>query len=123
MSFYSHIALGVFDSKEALVEHVKSYGHAHGFHTVIQRSKEGKVVIQCDKGGKYRKRVSRELQRNSSSKKTDCPFKVTGVRRTNGWQLEVHDPEHNHEPALSMRAHAGARTMTPQQLEAVNALG
>lgn len=122
MAFYTYMDSEVFESKEDLISEVRNYGHAHGFHPVLQRSKPHKIWIICDKGGRYHSRLPRELFRNTSTKKTGCSFCVTGVNVSGSWQLETVNAEHNHLPSDDIAGHSGARRLLDEERNLIASL-
>ncbi|GJZ68440.1 FAR1-related sequence 5-like protein [Tanacetum coccineum] len=112
-SFYTD---QVFWSREDMKNWVKNTAYSLGFVIVIKRSKQckdglmNKLVLICDRGGKPRICGS---STNTSSKKTDCPFKlVAKYSLEHGyWTIRVVCDQHNHLPTVNLEGHAYARRL------------
>ncbi|KAH6565332.1 hypothetical protein BASA60_009952 [Batrachochytrium salamandrivorans] len=107
--------IGQFVSRDALIEHVRTFGAANGYGVKIARSKLNKVYIGCDRGGNYRKRsdINGETSRyNTSSRLIGCPFSVCGTKdKDDQWTLLVCNPNHNHETSRDNSAHPSLRRL------------
>ncbi|CAJ2645400.1 uncharacterized protein LOC123896116 [Trifolium pratense] len=59
------------------------------------RGRNDKLVLGCDKGGKY---DSSESSTTTASKKCNCPFKIRAAPSTDGsgWKVQVIHGVHNH---------------------------
>ena len=60
-----------------------------------------KMWLRCTKGNNYNK-TSRKRQ--TSSRMTSCPFKLTLTYTVIRWQVEVQDPTYNHQAFVHARA-------------------
>ncbi|XP_076952222.1 uncharacterized protein LOC143625890 [Bidens hawaiensis] len=98
---------GVFGSHEELMNWVQNLARSLGVVVVTKRSNKYpngfvyKVVIMCDRGGKYKVNDSSKV---SGTKKTDCPFELEGKYSIeyNSWTLTMICDEHNHPPVQHM---------------------
>ncbi|GFZ21804.1 hypothetical protein Acr_29g0009660 [Actinidia rufa] len=97
---------------------VRSVGRQNGMVVVIKRSanlKGGKLpkcILGCERGGKYEPprhhSEGQPLQRNTRTKKCDCPFELRGLAiPPDGvmWGLLVKCGFHNHETAKYLDGH------------------
>ncbi|KAI8560152.1 hypothetical protein RHMOL_Rhmol04G0233700 [Rhododendron molle] len=91
--------------------------------TTNQGNKMPKCMLICEKGGLYKPpREGHLMQRNTGTKKCDCPFKLRGVPQPPDgvmWSLEVVKGFHNHEPAESFEGHEFPSRLTPIQQQVV----
>ncbi|XP_077246720.1 uncharacterized protein LOC143886562 [Tasmannia lanceolata] len=91
-----------FQSREELLDHVRTFAKTQGYIITIKKSeKDRKVTLGCYRGGYYRKKKNKpdNLQRRKhSSRAINCPFKMQGRKMKNGsWILKLRNREHNHE--------------------------
>ncbi|XP_004300313.1 PREDICTED: uncharacterized protein LOC101306139 [Fragaria vesca subsp. vesca] len=103
-----------FESKEELIKWAKEVGRSNDITVVVLRSdkKKPRVTLGCEKSGKYDTRYTREKpmtdkkgRRNTGTKKSDCPFRLTGKKLPAGdeWELTVVEGKHNHEAKDTIR--------------------
>ena len=77
---------------ESLITSINQHAGIHGFAIVKQRSKRRngamiKVFFICDQGDIYKNRISdANRRRNTSTRKTDYPFRASALRRVNNSQ-------------------------------------
>ncbi|KAI8572369.1 hypothetical protein RHMOL_Rhmol01G0193000 [Rhododendron molle] len=89
----------IFETRTAMVDWVRRVGKENGFVIVISKSasikgnKMPKCMLICEKGGLYKPpREGYLMQRNTVTKKCDCPFKLRGIPQPPDgvmWSLEV----------------------------------
>ena len=90
-----------FETREALINHVQHYSMENGYYVVIQRSREGKVWLKCDRGGTSKERdVPR--QRDTDTQLNGCQFAVVGwlFAKERVWKILEVQEEHNHDPSF-----------------------
>ncbi|XP_076908221.1 uncharacterized protein LOC143564987 [Bidens hawaiensis] len=115
---------GVFGSHEELMNWVQNLARSLGVVVVTKRSNKYpngfvyKVVIMCDRGGKYKVKDSSKV---SGTKKTDCPFELEGKYSIeyNSWTLTMICDEHNHPPVQHMEGHPYAKRLTDDEFSLV----
>nr|GEW81118.1 protein FAR1-related sequence 5-like [Tanacetum cinerariifolium] len=73
----------------------------------------------CDRGGK-----PRGSSTNTSSKKTNCPFKVVAKYSLEHhyWTIRVVCIQHNHRPTMNLEGHAYARRLSKEEFRLVEDL-
>ncbi|KAL6584040.1 hypothetical protein OROMI_003329 [Orobanche minor] len=106
----------VFGSREDMMNWVKNTAYSLGYVIVTQRSKKyknsliKKLFFMCDRSGKP---GGSKSSRNTSTKKTDCPFKLVGKYslKDHYWTIRVVCNQHNH-PTLHLDGHAYARRLS-----------
>jgi hypothetical protein len=91
-----------FATREVVVQWAKELGIANRVSVIITRSdirtgKRGrneKVILGCDRGGKYEV----ESSTTTATKKCSCPFKIRATPATDGsgWKVQVKCGIHNH---------------------------
>ncbi|KAJ9552999.1 hypothetical protein OSB04_017044 [Centaurea solstitialis] len=117
-----------FKSRQDLIDWVQRLGRSLGYIIVIKRSKTtrkgimSKVVLICDRGGKYRGNGS--SCRHTGTKKINCPFKLAGkyLSMHDCWTVRVICDKHNHEAAEDMEGHPYAMRLTENELRLVEDL-
>ncbi|XP_077248823.1 uncharacterized protein LOC143888331 isoform X2 [Tasmannia lanceolata] len=97
-----------FPSREALLEHVRSFSKTQGYIATIHNSrKDFNVILGCDRGGR----------RGTSSYLLGCPFEIEGRRMPDcSWVLKVHNGEHNHEASEDISAHPYSRRFSDEEI-------
>ncbi|KAH7862721.1 hypothetical protein Vadar_008577 [Vaccinium darrowii] len=73
-----------FSTRQELLDRVRSTALIEGYVTVIKRSKgDRKVVIGCDRGGKFRGTSVPldERKKISATRLISCPFEMVGLKR------------------------------------------
>ncbi|XP_077249355.1 uncharacterized protein LOC143888845 [Tasmannia lanceolata] len=105
----------LFQSREALLEHVRSFSITQGYITTIHKSsRDYNVVLGCDRGGRYRNR------RDAFGRHGGCPFEMEGRRMPDGsWVIKVHNGEHNHEASEGISAHPYSRHFSDEEISKV----
>lgn len=82
-----------------------------------------KLWMTCDKSGKPK--LLEGVKRKTSSRKTDCPFKIVITRRplpSRDWDIAIDDGQHNHPPSGSASAHPVHRKRTEEELDIIKSL-
>jgi len=93
---------------------VKGVGLQNGTVLNIFRSEKAtqrrgtKLLIGCERSGKYRPWKNPKPVRNSGTKKCECPFRLKGkhVKGGEGWTLHVIYGVHNHESYEDLKGHS-----------------
>lgn len=118
MAMLAPPAGGQFQSRESLIEFVRTFGASNGYAISIARSKERKVYLCCDRSGKYRNRLNlteETRRKNTSSRLIECPFSICGTKGFNNiWTLSIRDPTHCHGPSENIAAHPSLRRLDTQ---------
>ncbi|GJX71219.1 FAR1-related sequence 5-like protein [Tanacetum coccineum] len=117
----------VFGSREDMKNWVKNTAYSLGYVIVTQRSKKCKngfiikVCLVCDRSGELDGSGS---SKNTSSKKTGCPFKLVGKYsfEHHYWTIRVVCDQHNHRPTEHLEAHAYARRLSDDEFRLVEDL-
>ncbi|XP_038704722.1 PKS-NRPS hybrid synthetase CHGG_01239-like [Tripterygium wilfordii] len=107
----------VFDSRQSLIDWVQEIGLNLGFIIVTRSSSSSSLLLQCDRGGTYRrKKTSTKL---TGTKKIDCPFRLKGMklREADYWMVKVLCGMHNHAPASYMEGHPYAGRLSESEVE------
>ncbi|CAJ2645087.1 unnamed protein product [Trifolium pratense] len=92
-----------FATPDVVLTWARDVGDANKVSIIITRSdkkngirgRNDKLVLGCDKGGKY---DSSESSTTTASKKCNCPFKIRAAPSTggSGWKVQVIHGVHNH---------------------------
>jgi hypothetical protein len=102
----------LFNDVNSLVDAAKVWAAENMTSLFKKRSDHGKVVLICSHGGLYRpvKKKVADKGRNSSTIKTNCQFRITGRKLSNGqWKIYLNNLVHNHEHPQSLLGLANAR--------------
>ena len=113
--------LKLYDSAQLALDDIHEFAKGQGYRVLTFRSKTDKQTpptvrklwLQCAKGRDYTK-ASRT--RHAGSRMTGCPFELTLTRTIIGWQVEVQNPDHNHEAVT----HPGALPHYRQRTDETN---
>lgn len=97
----------IFDSPRDGIRYLNEWAASCGYGLATNRSKRDRhgdtsaVYIRCNRGGVYSPHVSdADRQRRTSTRITECPFRITLRRRDiRGYYLTIESLEHNHEPS------------------------
>lgn len=112
--------VGIFQSREELLKHVREFVLTQGYMVSIKdSSKDRYVTISCDRGGIYRKRLKNGenlRQRKAPSRLTNCPFEVVGKKDDELWTLIIKHANHNHEPSRDISDHPSCRRFTDEEV-------
>ncbi|KAK9676212.1 hypothetical protein RND81_11G061800 [Saponaria officinalis] len=116
-----------FKAREELYDYLKSFFAAKGYAISIKNSKKDEyVTIGCDRGGVYRYRRKNPLlsrKRETSTRLTNCPFKIQGKKKSDGlWTLELNEIFHNHDASKDMSGHPSCRRLTKTEILEVETL-
>ena len=113
-------------TREELLLAVRRWSAGHGYAMTIQRSKPGKVYLQCDRGGKYRNTrnlISEQRRRATGSRAINCPFSVVGTQVSSGqWFLYTREETHNHDASTTLAAHPILRRLNDEEKSEVTSL-
>jgi hypothetical protein len=100
----------LYETAQAAIDTINDLVKEEGFAFVRKRSKktksgdEKKVVLQCDRGGRYVSRIKDEdRKRKTRTKAISCPFQLS-IRRTDDsgqyCRITVENDTHTHEPSM-----------------------
>ncbi|XP_017434647.1 uncharacterized protein LOC108341482 [Vigna angularis] len=114
----------IFSSRADLIEWVRKIAFDLGFVVVIIRSdtatgeasRKTFILLGCERSGKYRKP---DVQPGvSGTRKCECPFRLKGKPKGEGWVLKVMCGYHNHELAETLVSHpfAGRLNVAEQSI-------
>ena len=68
-----------YASREQLTGTVQTFARGQGYALTIKSSIAGKsVYLKCDRGAVNVPKVEKERQRQTSSRRIDCPFLLSG---------------------------------------------
>lgn len=115
-----------FDTANLAIEWARNVAHSIGF-SLVQDSQKHRGGVQyytmtCDRGGKYRQRSKdpeRPTRKHTSTKKCQCPFKLT-VRqsaKSSGFGVIPKIGTHNHQLVKYKEGHRQMARLTPDQKE------
>ncbi|XP_073222614.1 uncharacterized protein [Cicer arietinum] len=106
----------LFDTRDELLKWARNVGRENGIVVVIFRSENAtarprtktKLILGCERSGKYRPWKNPNLTRSTWTRKCDCPFRLRGTRSSvgDGWYLHVICGLHNHELAKKLTGHS-----------------
>nr|XP_004507516.1 protein FAR-RED ELONGATED HYPOCOTYL 3-like [Cicer arietinum] len=106
----------MFDTRDELLKWARNVGRENGIVVVIFRSETAtarqrtktKLILGCERSGKYRPWKNPNLTRSTWTRKCDCPFRLRGTRSSvgDGWYLHVICGLHNHELAKKLTGHS-----------------
>ncbi len=115
-----------YQSREALLEDAKQFAGCHGYALVIERSRDTKLWLKCDRGGVYRNRhhltEATKKRKRAHSRLLDCPFRLRGAVKEGIWSLTTVNSEHNHEASDDMRVHPSLRRLNDEAKERIRVL-
>jgi thiamine biosynthesis lipoprotein ApbE len=100
----------VFESKEKLLASIQQHALAHRYAiTTVSSSRDRNITLGCDRGGYYHDQVNapdRAKRRKTSTKRIGCPFRLYAKKlRSDQWEIQVRNPNYNHEADDNMIAH------------------
>ena len=115
---------GIFESREALINHAKMHAFSHGYAVSIKRSEKDKFVyLKCDRGGHYNNKLNltdETRQRSTSTRLIGCSFELYGKKLNNGkWELIINNKEHNHEASPYISGHPSSRKLNEEDQQKV----
>ena len=116
---------GEFANRDELLDSLNEWGAYQGFAVVVGRSRQNRLWIKCDRGGKY---VDKHLhdpehrKRNSKATlRTGCPFSVQArMAKDKKWRCHTENPQHNNASSKDLSVHPSLRRMTKEQLAKVS---
>lgn len=114
-----------FTTREEVLAGAKSWSATQGYAIVIARSRQNRLWLKCDRGGKYENRrgisIEQRKRKRGGSRLQGCPFRmIAAFKRDARWHVECDQPEHNHGPSEDLSAHPTLRRMTESQLDIVH---
>lgn len=106
----------MFANRTDLLRWAREVGRRHGIVVVIFRSEKGtgrpgtktKLILACERSGKYRPWKNPQPVRGAGTKKCECPFRLRGRPMVDGqgWTIDVKCGIHNHELAETLSGHS-----------------
>ncbi|KAJ0111188.1 hypothetical protein Patl1_02284 [Pistacia atlantica] len=89
--------VGVFQTREDLLKHVRDFALTQGYMISIKDS-------------------SRDIYIKTPSRLTNFPFEVVGKKDDDVWALTIKSAEHNHEPSKEISDHPSCRRFTEEEV-------
>ncbi|KAL6532409.1 hypothetical protein OROGR_014379 [Orobanche gracilis] len=116
-----YLASSKFESCDDLLKIVREFYYSKGYVLSNRASRKDKhVILQCDRGGSYRERISNEPKKNTGSRLINCPFQIAGQKRSDGaWYIKVKELTHNHEPSMDLSGHPSFRRLPAENINSV----
>lgn len=112
----------MYTSPEVFVQAFQQFSVDKGYSIVVRSTnrynKGSCITYECDRGGKPRNRKNKDLhpsrQRQSGSRKIDCPFRIELREQplTGEWRVKYTEEYHNHEASDGASNHPANRTKT-----------
>ncbi len=94
-----------YPSLDELIIALNAFASLQGYAIVKRRTKTSKkgvlrkAVLMCDRGKEH---IDKSRgKRDTSSRKTNCPFDMIAVLEEEGWTYRVRDGDHNHDSTLA----------------------
>ncbi|XP_004512852.1 uncharacterized protein [Cicer arietinum] len=123
----------MFDTRDDLLKWARNVGRENGVVVVIFRSENAttrprtktKLILGCERSGKYRPWKNPKPTRSTWSRKCECPFRLRGTPSNvgDGWYLHVICGVHNHEfPKKSQEEKVVLGDMTKNMIKPRNIL-
>jgi hypothetical protein len=120
----------VFETREQLLASIQEHALSHGYAiTTIRSNRDRNISLGCDRGGVYYDHINAldgAKRRKTSTRRIDCPFRLYAKKliASNQWEIQVRNPNHNHEADDNMIAHpiARRRQLTQDQINTINHL-
>jgi hypothetical protein len=101
----------VYTNIKAILPALQDHAARNGYSVVVASSRDQRVVYACSKSGKYRDRKDpntheSKRRKNTSTIKTDCPFRVVVKKCVDqiGWEIKIQVNNHNHKPVQALSA-------------------
>ena len=116
-----------YQSQQELYQAAQNWAKEHGYAIIITHSStsngENRFTYQCDKSGSCHSH-KKEGDQLSKTKKTNCPFKMSGnfYKKRGVWQIKIKDPNHNHSPSSDPSIHPIHRRLNEDQKSLVTQL-
>ncbi|XP_052730036.1 uncharacterized protein LOC128195724 [Vigna angularis] len=103
----------IFPTRADLIQWVRKIAFDLGFVVVTIRSdtatgeagRKTFILLGCERSGKYRKYKADVQPSLSGTRKCECPFRLRGKPKGDGWVLKVMCGYHNHELAETLVGH------------------
>jgi hypothetical protein len=114
-----------YSSFEEAFAAFKEHGIEHGYGFRIKQSRppgnvpKTRIYYICDKAGIHE---SKAKVRDTSTRRTNCPFSVLLCQKDDHWIISVKNPNHNHARSIDPRAHNVYRKRSDSQVEMIKAL-
>lgn len=112
---------GLYQTRDELMDHVKSWARHQGYAIVISRSRSNRLWLKCDRGGHYENRRNitdaQRKRKRGDSRLMGCPFMVIAVMKEDFWKVKTECDTHNHGPSEDLSAHPSLRKMTQEQTD------
>lgn len=96
---------GFYPSLDELIIALNTFASLQGYAVVKRRTKTSKkgvlqkALLMCDRGKEH---IDKSRgKRDTSSRKTNCPFDMIAVLEEEGWTYRVRDGDHNHNSTLA----------------------
>jgi hypothetical protein len=120
----------VFETREQLLASIQEHALSHGYAiTTIRSNRDRNISLGCDRGGVYYDHINAldgAKRRKTSTRRIDCPFRLYAKKliASNQWEIQVRNPNHNHEADDNMIAHliARRRQLTKDQNQTIQHL-
>ncbi len=94
-----------YPSLDDIMQVINSFASLQGYAIVkrhTKTSKKGivcKAILICDHNKVYT--TEYWCKRDTSTRKTDCPFDAVAIIQNREWRFSLHNGNHNHEATLS----------------------
>ncbi|XP_052727423.1 PKS-NRPS hybrid synthetase cheA-like [Vigna angularis] len=103
----------IFPTRADLIQWVRKIAFDLGFVVVTIRSdtatgeagRKTFILLGCERSGKYKKYKADVQPSFSGTRKCECPFRLRGKPKGDGWVLKVMCGYHNHELAETLVGH------------------
>ena len=114
----------LYDSHKEVYDALKTHSMQHGYSFVLKQSKphnsdvKTRYYYHCDRLRTYQ---SSATKLNTSTRATECPFKLVifKVKHSKQWKLEVLDKHHSHSLSINSNAHNVYHSCTKAQKEMI----
>ncbi|XP_028246872.1 uncharacterized protein LOC114424219 [Glycine soja] len=117
--------VGLFGSRDEVLQWARLLAHDIGFVAVIMRSntntsvreKASFLLIACERSGAYRPKKHNLVRTCTDSRKCGCPFKLRAKLVSGGddWMVKLICGIHNHEMTKSLVGHPYAGQLTKNE--------
>jgi hypothetical protein len=114
-----------YPTLEAVKAALQAHARGNGYAITVKSADSRRGFYMCSKSGKYDSKVKNpdthetKRHKNTSTMKTDCPYRAAARKDDVSGQfiLNIIDNNHNHDPALAASAFPQHRTasMTPEE--------
>jgi hypothetical protein len=96
---------------EAIKAALQSHAKDNRYSIVVDLSRDERIAYKYSKSGKYRDLCNPDIynskhRKNTSTTKTDCPFRVVAKRPNSysNWKVEVQENIYNYSPVATLSA-------------------